>query len=45
VQVSSAGLGGQPLAVTLSLNFLTEQQLEVGAVLPLRLLPERMHIF
>jgi iron(III) transport system ATP-binding protein len=45
VQVSSAGLGGQPLAVTLSLNFLTEQQLEVGARLPLRLLPERMHIF
>jgi iron(III) transport system ATP-binding protein len=45
VQVSSAGLGGQPLAVTLSLNFLTEQQLGVGARLPLRLLPERMHIF
>jgi iron(III) transport system ATP-binding protein len=45
VQVRADALGGQPLDVTLSLNFLTERQLEVGARLPLRLLPERMHLF
>ncbi len=45
VQVVAAALHGRALSVTLSLNFLTERQLEVGATLPLRLLPERMHIF
>ncbi len=45
VQVSAEALKHRPLSVTLSLNFLTEQQLEVGSQLPLRLLPERMHIF
>ena len=45
VQVLADALSNQPLSVTLSLNFLTERKLEVGATLPLRLLPERMHIF
>jgi iron(III) transport system ATP-binding protein len=45
VEVSAEALSHRPLSVTLSLNFLTERQLEVGAMLPLRLLPERMHIF
>ncbi len=45
VQVRSAALGEHRLTVVLSLNFLSEQQLEVGARLPLRLLPERMRIF
>ncbi len=45
VEVSAAALSHRPLSVTLSLNFLVEQQLEVGKQLPLRLLPERMHIF
>ena len=45
VQVRAAALGEHLLSVVLSLNFLSEQQLEVGARLPLRLLPERMRIF
>ena len=45
VQVRSAALGEHRLSVVLSLNFLSEQHLEVGARLPLRLLPERMRIF
>ena len=45
VQVRAAALGEHRLSVYLSLNFLSEQQLEVGARLPLRLLPERMRIF
>jgi iron(III) transport system ATP-binding protein len=45
VQVQAEALSRQPLSVTLSLNFLVERQLEVGATLPLRLLPDRMHIF
>ena len=45
VHVRSAALGSQLLTVYLSLNFLSVQQLEVGARLPLRLLPERMRIF
>jgi iron(III) transport system ATP-binding protein len=45
VQVCALALGEHRLAVVLSLNFLSEQQLEVGARLPLRLLPERMRIF
>ncbi len=45
VQVHGDALGEHRLIVYLSLNFLTEQRLEVGAWLPLRLLPERMRIF
>jgi iron(III) transport system ATP-binding protein len=45
VLVSAAALGEHRLSVVLSLNFLSEQQLQVGATLPLRLLPERMRIF
>jgi iron(III) transport system ATP-binding protein len=45
VQVRADALGEHRLSVYLSLNFLSEQQLEVGARLPLRLLPERMRIF
>jgi iron(III) transport system ATP-binding protein len=43
--VRADALGEHRLSVYLSLNFLSEQQLEVGARLPLRLLPERMRIF
>jgi iron(III) transport system ATP-binding protein len=45
VLVRAEALGPHLLTVYLSLNFLAEQQLEVGARLPLRLLPERMRIF
>ncbi len=45
VRAKAAALGGQPLTVYLSLNFLAEQQLEVGSVLPLKLLAERMRWF
>ena len=45
VRVSSPALGAQRLTVLLSLNFLGERQLDVGARLPLRLLPERMRVF
>ena len=45
VQVTGPALGPHRLSVYLSLNFLSEQGLVVGARLPLRLLPERMRIF
>ena len=45
VRVSSTALGEHKLTVYLSLNFLAEQQLDVGSRLPLRLLPERMRVF
>jgi iron(III) transport system ATP-binding protein len=45
VHVRSPALGEHRLAVYLSLNFLAEHQIEAGARLPLRLLPERMRIF
>ena len=45
VRVMSDAIGEQVLTVYLSLNFLAEQQLELGALLPLRLLPERMRLF
>ena len=45
VRVRADALGEHRLTVYLSLNFLSEQRLEVGARLPLRLLPERMRIF
>ena len=45
VTVAAGTLGPQPLQVVLSLNFLSEQALEVGSSLPLKLLPERLRIF
>jgi iron(III) transport system ATP-binding protein len=45
VRVKSADLGEHRLTVYLSLNFLAEQNLEVGGRLPLRLLPDRMRVF
>ena len=45
VRVASPALGAQRLTVLLSLNFLAERGLDVGARLPLRLLPERMRVF
>ena len=45
VRVKADALGEHKLTVYLSLNFLAEQQLEVGGRLPLRLLPERMKVF
>ncbi|MBI3369012.1 MAG: putative 2-aminoethylphosphonate ABC transporter ATP-binding protein [Burkholderiales bacterium] len=45
VRVNSPALGEHRLTVYLSLNFLAEQQLEVGSHLPLKLLPERMRVF
>jgi iron(III) transport system ATP-binding protein len=44
VRVASDGLG-QPLTVYLSLNFLSEQALEPGRPLRLRILPERLRVF
>ncbi len=45
VHVNSAALPGQALTVYLSLNFLAEQNLRVGASLPLKLMPERVKVF
>jgi iron(III) transport system ATP-binding protein len=44
VRVATDGLG-QPLTVYLSLNFLTEESLEPGKSLKLRILPERLRLF
>jgi iron(III) transport system ATP-binding protein len=44
VRVAADGLG-QPLTVYLSLNFLSEQSLEPGKTLKLRILPERLRLF
>ena len=44
VRVAADGLG-QPLTVYLSLNFLSEQDLEPGRRLKLRILPERLRLF
>ena len=44
VRVAAEGLG-QPLTVYLSLNFLSEQALEPGSRLKLRILPERLRLF
>jgi iron(III) transport system ATP-binding protein len=35
----------QPVVVYLSLNFLSEQSLQVGSRLPLKLLPKRIKVF
>ncbi len=45
VHVTSAALGAQKLMVYLSLNFLSEQSLQVGSTVPLKLLPERIKVF
>ncbi len=45
VTVQAAALGNHALKVVLSLNFLSEQALDVGATLPLKLLPERLRVF
>jgi iron(III) transport system ATP-binding protein len=45
VSVRSAQIGPNPLTVYLSLNFLAEQQLDVGSRLPLRVMPHRMRFF
>jgi len=45
VLVSADALGSDQLTVLLSLNFLTDQALRVGSMLPLKLLPERIKVF
>jgi iron(III) transport system ATP-binding protein len=45
VQVASWSLESHKLTVYLPLNFLTEQSLQVGSSLPLKLLPERIKVF
>lgn len=45
VHVTSAALGANPLMVYLSLNFLSEQSLQVGSAITLKLLPERIKVF
>ena len=45
VHVSSPALGSHKLTVYLSLNFLSEQGLQVGSTLKLKLLPERIKVF
>jgi len=45
VHVLSPALGAQKLMVYLSLNFLSEQSLQVGSTVTLKLLPERIKVF
>ncbi len=45
VHVSSPALGNHKLTVYLSLNFLSEQNLQIGSTLKLKLLPERIKVF
>ena len=45
VRVSSPALAANKLTVYLSLNFLSEQSLQVGSPLKLKLLPERIKVF
>ncbi len=45
VHVASAALQPHKLTVYLSLNFLSEQSLQVGSTLKLKLLPERIKVF
>ncbi len=45
VHVLSPALGAQKLMVYLSLNFLSEQSLQVGSTITLKLLPERIKVF
>jgi iron(III) transport system ATP-binding protein len=44
-RVSSPALGEHALTVVLSVNFLAEQALAPGRMLPMRLLPERLRVF
>jgi iron(III) transport system ATP-binding protein len=45
VHVKAEAIAAHPITVYLSLNYLSEQGLEVGSRLPLRVLPERMRFF
>ena len=45
VHVLSPALGAHKLMVYLSLNFLSEQSLQVGSTVKLKLLPERLKVF
>ena len=45
VHVASSALNGHRLTVYLSLNFLSEQSLQIGSTLKLKLLPERIKVF
>ncbi len=45
VHVSATELHGHPLTVYLSMNFLAEQSLQVGSMIRLKLLPERIRVF
>jgi iron(III) transport system ATP-binding protein len=45
VKVASPALDANKLTVYLSLNYLSEQSLEVGSPLKLKLLPERIKVF
>jgi iron(III) transport system ATP-binding protein len=45
VHVGSPALGAHKLTVYLSLNFLSEQALQVGSTLKLKLLPDRIKVF
>jgi iron(III) transport system ATP-binding protein len=45
VLISAEALESHQLTVLLSLNFLTDQALGVGSLLPLKLLPERIKVF
>ena len=45
VKVASPALDAQRITVYLSLNYLSEQSLEVGSPLKLKLLPERIKVF
>ena len=45
VRIASPALGEQKLTVYLSLNFLSEQELQPGSRLPMRLLRARMRVF
>ena len=45
VSVAAAALSPLPLTVYMSLNYITEQGLQVGSRLPLRVAPERMRFF
>jgi iron(III) transport system ATP-binding protein len=45
VRIASAALGEQKLTVYLSLNYLSEQRLEPGSRLPMRIMRARMRVF
>ena len=45
VRIASSALGEQKLTAYMSLNYLSEQQLQPGSSLPVRLMRSRMRIF